>query len=165
MQENFVPETFYASYAPQILLRPGYPARAQYKSTIMWQHFGNELIKQLGKVESYADIGGCFGANCLAFHISKAQNDHYPNTKIFELTDEYNLGKDLFPYIEFISTNILKYSGTPAVFDLFSLFDVIEHIEEPENFLSDIAHKCRFALTMTPLETKGDWRGGGYLIP
>jgi hypothetical protein len=96
----------------------------------------------------------------LAFHISKAQDGRYPDTKIFELTEEYKLGKELFPYIDFISSDILRYSGSPAVFDLVSLFDVIEHIVEPEKILRGIANRSRFALTMTPLETRGDWRGG-----
>jgi hypothetical protein len=39
------------------------------------------------------------------------------------------------------------------------MFDVIEHIPEPESFLSGIADRARFALAKTPMETGGDLFG------
>ncbi|VUX46334.1 hypothetical protein DF3PA_200016 [Candidatus Defluviicoccus seviourii] len=159
MTRLFDATTFYQHYSRTILSRPGYPARAQYKSTIMWDIFGAKLVHALGSIETYADIGGAFGfsANCLRFHISNAQKGTAPKTFVFELTDDYDLCSLLFPEITYVAQDISTYDG---VFDLVTCFDVIEHISDPASFLEAAASKARFALTMTPLETTGDWRGG-----
>lgn len=39
-EDNFNPAEFYDSYPLKIILRPGYPTRSSYKSTIMWKIFG-----------------------------------------------------------------------------------------------------------------------------
>ena len=39
-KELFDPEKFYESYPAKVMLRPGYPTRAQFKSTLMWNLFG-----------------------------------------------------------------------------------------------------------------------------
>lgn len=159
----FNPEEFYESYPAKAMLRPGYPARAQFKSTLMWNLFGEYVLRQIGRIQSYADIGGCFGfgANSMAFHISKSQGD-YPVTKVFEIAPDFiKLGKQLFPYIDFVQGDFKEWNHEPKVFDLITLFDTIEHIVDPHTFLRAVASHSKFALLLTPMETSGEWRGGG----
>ncbi len=162
MNDLFDPNIFYDSYPSRVILRPGYPARAQYKSTFMWDLYGQFIMKKLGKVETYADIGGCFGfsANAMAFNIASDQ-DKYPETKVFEIASDFvKIGKQLFPNIDFIQEDFSKWSGNPEVFDLVTLFDVIEHLNNPKEFLSKLSFCTKFALLKTPMETTGDWKGG-----
>jgi hypothetical protein len=158
----FDPMEYYSSYPGRIIFRPGYPARAQYKSTLMWDLYGKYIMRELGQVNSYADIGGCFGfgANAMAFHISKSQNN-YPETKVFEIASDFiTTGKQVFPYIDFIQQKFNTWEGNPSIFDLVTLFDVIEHVSNPEVFLSEMALRTRLALLNTPMETTGEWLGG-----
>lgn len=158
---SFDPLEFYNSYPSKIILRPGYPARAQYRSTLMWDLYGKKVISLLGEIRTYADIGGCFGfgANAMAFHIRNKQGV-YPQTKVFELSSEFiYIGKKLFPYIEFVQGNILEYEKSRETFDLASLIEVIEHIPEPKSFLSSLSCFTKYALIMTPMETGGDLFG------
>ena len=157
----FDPLKYYESYPSKIILRPGYPARAQYKSTLMWSLYGKRILKSLGKIDNYADIGGCFGfgANSMAFQINKHQG-HYPRTSVFELASNFVIiGRQLYPYINFIQGSILEYKETEDIFDLVTMFDLIEHVPEPEMFLSSISERAKFGLLMTPMETGGDWFG------
>ena len=157
----FDPKEYYASYPTRVILRPGYPARAQYKSTLMWDLYGKYIIRELGQVNTYADIGGCFGfgANAMAFHISNVQGT-YPNTMLFEISSDFiTIGKRLFPYIDFVLGDFGEWNGTPKIFDLVTLFDLIEHVSNPETFLSNVAVRTRLALLITPMETTGEWRG------
>ncbi len=161
-QNAFDPKRYYASYPKGIILRPGYPARAQWKSTLMWNLYGKAIMRELGGVNTYADIGGCFGfgANAMAFHISKTQGK-YPETKVFEISSEFaTVGKQLFPYIEFVLQDFCGWNGAPKIFDLVTLFDVVEHLESPEEFLSKLVLKTRLALLKIPIETFGEWWGG-----
>ncbi len=162
MTQRFDPKEYYSSYPSRVILRPGYTTRAQYKSTVLWKLYGQSIISSLGSIQTYADIGGCFGfgANSMAFHISKSQED-YPDTKVFEISSDFiSIGKQLFPYIDFIQEDFCLWNGTPKIFDLITMFDVIEHIPDPKQFLSLVAHRTKFALIKTPLETGGDWFGG-----
>lgn len=161
MLDDFDPEKFYESYPLKVISRPGYPARAQYKSTLLWDKYGDLVLKNLGKCQNYADIGGCFGfgANAMRYQIFCTQRT-YPTTKVFEISPEFvSIGKQLFPYIEFIKTDFRLYDGVPEVFDLITLFDIIEHIQNPEEFLASVAQRTKFALIKTPMETGGDWFG------
>lgn len=168
MEKNeFDPSVYYDSYPSRVILRPGYPARAQYKSTLMWDLYGRFIMKELGKLNAYADIGGCFGfgANAMAFHIAENQNG-YPETKVFEISRDFiTIGKQLFPYIDFVQEDFGEWRGDPQIFDLVTLFDVIEHLPNPEAFLSNLALHTRFALIKTPMETTGEWRGGSPSAP
>jgi hypothetical protein len=161
MDIAFDPLEYYKSYPSKVILRPGYPARAQYKSALMWDLYGKQIIRSLGKVQSYADIGGCFGfgANAMAFHISKSQ-EGYPKTKVFEISSDFiETGRQLFPYIEFVQESFTKEKPSKEIFDLVSMFDVIEHIPRPELFLSNASSRAKYALLKTPMETGGDWFG------
>jgi len=159
---NFNQTLYYSSYPRRIILRPGYPARAQYKSNLMWNLYGKTIIKELNQIRNYADIGGAFGfgTNALAYRISKDKGK-YPNVKVFEVGQDFvTIGKQLFPYIDFILEDFRNWKGKPKVFDLVSLFDVIEHLKEPEEFLLKLASHSKLALLILPMETKGDWFGG-----
>lgn len=162
MKRSFDPEEFYSSYPEKVILRPGYPARAQYKSTFFWNMYGKTLMKRLGdKCNNYADIGGCFGfgANAMSYHIFRNQGE-YPATKVFEVSNDFIfIGKLLFPNIEFVNQDFSYYIQDSIMFDLVTLFDVIEHIPEPKIFLESIARHTKYALIKTPLETSGDWFG------
>jgi hypothetical protein len=160
MTNNFDPEEYYSSYPCRVILRPGYPARAQYKSTLLWSLYGHRIMNSLGSISTYADIGGCFGfgANAMAYQISKSQTN-YPETYVFEISSDFiNIGKQLFPYIHFTQKPFIE-NETSITFDLTTMFDVIEHIPNPISFLSIVANRSKFALLKTPLETGGDWFG------
>ncbi|WP_181391673.1 class I SAM-dependent methyltransferase [Methanospirillum lacunae] len=160
---EFNPDIFYANYPTKVILRPGYPARAQFKSTLMWDLYSNQIMNYLdNNCEHYADIGGCFGfgANSMAYQIFRSQG-RYPKTKVFEIHEDYiNIGKQLFPYIDFIKGDFRHYYEDPKQFDLISMFDIIEHISNPETFLYKVAKRTKLLLVKTPLETNGDWFGG-----
>ncbi|MDD2473489.1 MULTISPECIES: methyltransferase domain-containing protein [unclassified Methanoculleus] len=161
MSEKFDPEKFYESYPLKVIARPGYTTRAQYKSTLLWDRYGDIVLKILGRCRNYADIGGCFGfgANAMRYQIFCTQGS-YPATKVFEISPEFiSIGKHLFPYIEFIKTDFRLYNGAPDVFDLITLFDIIEHVQNPEEFLISVAKRTKLALIKTPMETGGDWFG------
>lgn len=160
---EFNPDEFYATYPAKVISRPGYPARAQYKSTLMWDLWGTQIMEKLDhNCQNYADIGGCFGfgANALAYQIFHSQG-FSPKTSVFEIVPEFvNIGKQLFPQIKFMKADFRSYDGEPDFFDLISLFDVIEHIKDPESFLSTVANKAKLVLMKTPMETGGEIFGG-----
>jgi len=159
--QPFDPLRYYASYPSKVIGRPGYPARAQYKSTLLWQLYGEYIKRELRRVNSYADIGGCFGfgANALAYQIARTQ-DSYPDTKVFEISSDFSkIGKIIFPAIDFVNEDFTLWAGHPQCFELISLFDVIEHIPEPAAFLRAVAPRTKYALLKTPMETTGEWRG------
>lgn len=161
LDKPFNPEEYYSSYPCRVILRPGYPARAQYKSTLLWKLYGKQLLKSVDKINTYADIGGCFGfgANSMAFNISQHQG-FYPKTTVFEISDDFCIiGCQLFPYISFVKGEFSGWKGSPEIFDLISMFDVIEHIPNPSSFLTFAANHFRYALLDTPLETGGEWFG------
>lgn len=161
MLNDFDPEKFYESYPLKVISRPGYPARAQYKSTLLWDKYGYLVLKNLGRCRNYADIGGCFGfgANAMRYQIFCTQGT-YPATKVFEISPEFvSIGEQLFPYIEFIKMDFRSYDEGPEAFDLITLFDIIEHVQNPEEFLVSVAQRTKLALIKTPMETGGDWFG------
>lgn len=150
------------SYSSKVIARPGYPARAQYKSTLLWNLYGKQILDAIGEIKTYADIGGgCsgFGANALAYQIAREQ-ERCPDTKVFETSPDFSkAGKILFPNIDFVNEDFTKWDGDPKRFDLVSLFDVIEHIPDPEPFLKAVSVRTNFTLLKTPMETTGEWRG------
>lgn len=161
MNKLFNSEKYYSDYPTRIILRPGYPARAQYKSTLMWELYGTKIKKILGKVNTYADVGGAFGfgANSMAFHIKNSQNE-YPCTKVFDISSDFiTIGSKLFPYIDFHCEDFRSWKGDPKVFDLVTAFDVIEHVTDPLSFLTAIGNHSRLALIIVPLETSGELFG------
>jgi hypothetical protein len=157
----FNPIQFYSSYPRKVIARPGYPGRAVFKSTYIFKKYGKRIINEIGSIDTYADIGGCFGfgANAMAFHISKQQGSQ-PRTAVFEISPEFvRTGKILFPYIEFIEENFSDWKGDIPCFDVITLLDVIEHVVDPGSFLRDISAKSKYVLLKTPMETSGEWRG------
>ncbi len=69
---NFDHAKFYSSYPSKVIARPGYPTRAAFKSKLLFQLFGKNLLKHTNTITTYADIGGCFGfgANAMSFFIA-----------------------------------------------------------------------------------------------
>lgn len=156
-EDTFDPIQFYASYPQKVIARPGYPARAAYKSTLMFGLYGQRVLNDIGKIATYADIGGCFGfgANSMAYHISKRQGTS-PKTVVFELSEDFaRMGRLLFPNIDFVETEFGQWNGDVRHFDLVSLFDVVEHIVDPETFLQQISSRSKYVMLNTPLETSG----------
>lgn len=87
----------------------------------------------------------------MAFQISKSQGT-YPKTKVFEISTNFiEIGRQLFPYIEFVQENFIKEKTSKEIFDLVSMFDVIEHIPSPGSFLLSASYRAKFALLKTPM--------------
>lgn len=162
MDTGFDPEKYYESYPTRILKRPGYPARAAWKSALMWKLFGTILQDRAGVLQNVADIGGCFGfgANALRHQLSERQG-HTPQMTVFELSRDFIvLGRRLFPEITFVQEEFTAWEASPEVFDLVTMFDVLEHVLEPETLLTELSKRSRFLMTITPLETTGQLFGG-----
>lgn len=160
--EAFDPIRFYAEYSSTVLARPGYPARAVFKSWLAFRIFGRRLFGDAGRIRRYADIGGCFGfgANAMASFIAEQQGEA-PKTSVFELGSGFvKLGSEMFPAIEFIRGDFAEGDAGAGVFDLVTLFDVVEHVPEAGRLLRRVAEASRYAILKTPLETGGEWRGG-----
>ncbi|MBN2133506.1 MAG: class I SAM-dependent methyltransferase [Sedimentisphaerales bacterium] len=160
-EPKFDPYEYYASYPVKVIGRPGYPARAAFKGALLWKLYGRELRRRLGDINTYADIGGCFGfaANAMAFHVARCQG-RPPQTMVFEIASDFvNIGKRLFPDVHFVEAEFGSWTGAPKVFDLITLFDVLEHLVDPEALLRCVAARCRYVLLKTPMETTGRWRG------
>lgn len=160
-KHRFDSEEFYKSYPDIVIGRIGYPARAVFKSTWMWKLFGENILREINTITTYADIGGCygFGANAMAYYIDKRQGSR-PRTTVIEISSSFiEIGQILFPHIEFIEADIAKCDKDLGMFDLVTLFDVVEHIDNPESFLKIIASHSKYIMLKTPLETSGEWRG------
>jgi hypothetical protein len=126
----------------------------------MWKLYGSELCRRLGAINTYADIGGCFGfaANTMAFHIAEYQG-HRPQATIFEIASDFvKIGRQLFPDLHFVEGEFESWAGTPGSFDLVTLYDVLEHVIDPESLLRCVAARSRYVLLKTPMETTGPWR-------
>ena len=161
MSMEFSPEEFYLNYPQEVISRPGYPARAAYKSRLLWDMYGGQVKQSVGEIKQYADIGGCFGfgANALSYYISKSQKSRL-ETHVFEISGDYiSIGKELFPRIQFHSTAFELWNEPPQNFDLISLFDLVEHLVDPRPLLMSVSSRAKFVLLKTPLETFGEWRG------
>ena len=161
MSSEFNPKEFYSTYPQKVISRPGYPARAAYKSWLLWKLYGKQVQQSLGEIKQYADIGGCFGfgANALSYHIAKSQKNN-PETHVFEISEDFiRIGEELFPRLHFHSEAFELWNGNPQNFDLVSLFDLVEHLPDPKPLLKSVASRSKFVLLKTPLETTGKWRG------
>ena len=158
---TFDPIEFYSTYPEKVISRPGYPTRAAFKSTMLWHRYGKQILQHLPSIETYADIGGCFGfgANVMAYWIGESQGK-LPATFVFELASGFaDVGQVLFPRLQFVMSDFTQWQTEPKSFDLVTLLDVIEHIVNPEEFLTAVASRSRFLLLKTPMETTGEWRG------
>ena len=161
MKREFDPGRYYKSYPRKVISRPGYPARAAFKSTLMFGLYGHYLFEKMDEITNYADIGGCFGfgANAMAFHISQRQG-RLPKSVVFEISKEFvKIGSILFPHIEFIEGEFSKSTKDCEHFDLVTLFDLVEHVLDPESLLRQVASRSRYVMLLTPMETTGEWRG------
>ena len=159
--KNFDHLQFYKSYPHKVIMRPGYPARAVFKSTLMFTLFGKYILNEIGTISNYADIGGCFGfgANAMSYQINKVQGT-LPKTLVFEISSDFvTIGKQLFPHINFIQSEFNEWQGDINYFDLITLFDVVEHILEPDLFLRKVSLRSKYILLKTPMETSGELRG------
>lgn len=164
---DFDSTQFYRSYPTKVIARPGYPARAAYKAALFWNLYGARILADLGQVNNYADIGGCFGfgANSMAFHISQCQGFR-PRTSVYEISPGFvDIGRILFPQIEFIGRQFGEDGSKVESLDLVTVFDVVEHVVDVEPFLQSIASRSRYVMLKTPMETTGDWRGNKPCTP
>jgi len=126
----------------------------------MFGLYGRRIYSEIKEIATYADIGGCFGfgANSMAFHISATQGTT-PKTVVFEIATEFvEIGKLLFPQIEFVEEMFSQGCRDVGVFDLVSMFDVVEHIVDPGSFLKQVAARSMYVMLKTPMQTSGDWR-------
>jgi len=159
---TFKHSEFYASYPSKVIARPGYPIRAVYKSKLLFKLFEKKLFGKIDTIKTYADIGGCFGfgANAMSYFITQKQG-FSPETAVFEIVKEFvTTGKVLFPNVGFIETKVEEWEEGENTYDLFTLFDVIEHVMKPDLFLQKLSNRCKYILIKTPMETSGEWFGG-----
>lgn len=157
----FSPMEYYKSYPNRVIARPGYPARAAFKSTLMFNKYGKKILHDIRSIKTYADIGGCFGfgANSMKFQITRDQEVE-PEVSVFEISSDFvKIGEMLFPYIEFVNGEFDRVSDLSNRYDMVTIFDVLEHIVHPELFLRSVSERCKYAMIITPLETSGEWRG------
>ena len=127
---------------------------------MLFDQFGRHLFNETDNIKTFADIGGCFGfgANSMGYHIAKRQG-FLPKIMVFELVSEFvNVGKVIFPHIQFVESEFDHLKGDVNVFDLVTLFDVVEHVVDPEKLLQYVAAHSRYVMLKTPMETSGDWR-------
>ena len=145
---------YYADYPRKVIARPGYPARAAYKSYLAWREFGKVLLAQGGDVQTVADVGGCFGfgLNAFLYHGNRILG-HEMKGDLYELGESFRqIGRMLFPHITFYAHNFAT-SELPRPYDVTLLFDVLEHMPDVQHFLDQARHRTRFAIIKTPLET------------
>ena len=152
--QDFNPQDFYADYARQVIERPGYPARAAYKSLLAWRHFGRALLALPGSLYTVADVGGCFGfgLNAFVFHGRRILG-HELRGELYEMGQLYaELGQRLFPHLRFRQEDFTQVA-LEQPYDLTLMFDLLEHVAEPAAFLEATRPRTRFLLVKTPLET------------
>lgn len=91
--------------------------------------------------------------------ISQNGKVYYPGFWFFEIVSEFvNVGKVIFPHIQFVESEFRLWNGNINIFDLVTLFDVVEHIVNPKLFLQHVATHSRYVMLKTPMETSGEWR-------
>jgi hypothetical protein len=66
---------YYSNYPQKVIARPGHPARAAFKSTLIFNLFAKHIYANIDNINTYADIGACFGfgTNAIGYHIRKKQ--------------------------------------------------------------------------------------------
>ena len=145
----------------KVISRPGYPARAQYKVTLLWDKYGDLVLKTWANARTTQILRlFYFGANAMRYQIFCTQRNlsynksfrDLPGIRFYRKTtiSLYWVYKNRFPLIR---------RKVPEVFDLITLFDIIEHVQNPAEFLPSVAQRTKFALIKTPMETGGDWFG------
>jgi len=152
--DNFAPGLFYDEYAHVVARRIGYPTRAVYKSFIAWKEYKDIILNLCGDLNRVADLGGCygFGLNAFLFHGERIIG-HKIRGDLYELSEHYSkIGKLMFPNLNFIT----KDFNTVTVnipYDIILMFDFLEHVSNPQQFLESAMLKSRFVIIKTPLET------------
>lgn len=153
-------QEYYNKYAKDVLKRNGYPLRAKYKAKILFEFSSERLGKN---ISSIADVGGCYGY-CLAkfqnlyeysvrpMGSTTPESAHFCkcHSIVYELGEDFiNIGPTLFPNIRFFHSSKIGQKE----FDLVLLCDVLEHIEDYDEFLSKVnTISKKFVLIWSPIE-------------
>lgn len=99
------------------------------------------------KVSSIAEVGGAEGIvlNTVGRLLAATELVNYDTSSRF-----CQVGRVQYPHIKFVNS---PFPGsTRSLYDIIVLSDIIEHVENEERFLQDIAASCRFALVKMPIE-------------
>lgn len=139
-------QDYYNDYARDVWKRKGYPARARYKARILFR-FSSEMIG--GDIHSIADIGGCYGYCLDEFrNIYQRKYSNRCSAIVYELGKDYiEIGPTLFPDIKFLHSDNIG----DEEFDLVLLCDVLEHVENYDDFLSR-SSVGKYVLIWSPIE-------------
>jgi len=151
-------EEFYETYPRVTIGRLEHPTWAVFKSYLAWRQFGPQLLSLAGDINTVADVGGCFGFGLNAFlsYGSKALG-HQLQGDIYELGDLYlRVGPELFPRIRFTSQDYASVV-LDQPYDITLMFDLLEHLADPDAFLAAASERTRFLVIKTPLEASTHW--------
>lgn len=145
---NMDVDEVYDDYAKEVFGRPGYPKRAELKAVILHEF----LSPHTKGISSIADVGGCFGycINKLSSLYKNKNNLNIKDETVYELGQEYLVrGPGIFPQINFLHASKMGNKK----YDLVLLCDVLEHVVDYEEFLSQIKKITNsYVLVWSPLE-------------
>ena len=99
------------------------------------------------KVSSIAEVGGAEGI------VLNAVGELLAATELvdYDISSRFcQVGRVQYPHIKFVNS---PFPGsTRSFYDIIVLSDIIEHVENEDQFLQDVAASCRFALIKMPIE-------------
>lgn len=136
-------EEFYDAWASMQLLDKSRDTVLKWKAA----NFLNLLLRNdFNQFESACEIGGAEGIllNTLDQVITIKSLHNYDISNTFCIA-----GKNLFPKIDFINQD---FNRSPSFYDLVLLSDIIEHIENDDEFLHTVSKFSNYLLIKVPIE-------------
>lgn len=136
--------SFYNEWAERELCNNLRHVILRWKATNLANLFLRTL--KINEVESVCEIGGAEGT--VLYYVSQVINAK----KIvnFEISEKFcKVGNHEYPNIDF---NNLEFSENEADYNLIILSDIIEHINDEDQFLAMVAAHCDYVLLKIPIE-------------
>jgi hypothetical protein len=135
---------FYDHWAASELNNP------QRDTILKWKavNLANLFLRTVGTktISSVCEIGGAEGIilNQIGHILGANQSVNYDLSSVFCAT-----GSQMFPHIQF---NNYEFTGNNDFYDLIILSDIIEHVENENDFLAMISKHCQYVLFKIPIE-------------